>query len=173
MAALIFLDKWLSRALEYLLILLFFGFFSMVCILVVLRYGFGGSIVGGNEGVTIAFVFTVSIGSALAITKREHIAITYYIDKLPLKLKKIVYIIDLLLIALINAVLIWYSVGWIKASGGAPWMPFRFPQGFFQMAIPIGGALAIFFCFVKIAFTITNRESVEVLWMPEDSQADS
>jgi hypothetical protein len=78
MNALIIADKWLTKLLEWLLVALFFGFFFMVCVLVVLRYGFGDTIVGGNEGVTVAFVFTVAIGAAVAITRREHIAITFF-----------------------------------------------------------------------------------------------
>ena len=167
MDMLIAIDKWLTRILEGILVVLFFGFFAMVCILVFLRYGFAATIVGGNEGVTIAFVFTVSIGAAIAITRREHIAITYFIDALPLPIKKIVYIIGLLLIAFINAVMIKYSIDWIAQAGGAPWQPFRFPQGYFQAAVPIGCALAVFFCFVKIILTIAGRESVESVWMPE------
>ncbi len=168
MELLITVDKWLTRILEGILVVLFFGFFAMVCILVFLRYGFAETIIGGNEGVTVAFVFTVSIGAAVAITRREHIAITFFIDLLPLPVKKAVYILGLLLIAFINAVMIKYSIDWIALAGGAPWAPFRFPQGYFQAAIPIGCALAIFFCFVKIALTISGRETVESVWMPEN-----
>jgi TRAP-type C4-dicarboxylate transport system permease small subunit len=168
MKALIFIDKWLSTLLEWILVTLFFGFFSMVCILVVLRYGLGDTIIGGNEGVTVAFVFTVAIGAALAISRREHIAITYFIDLLPIPLKKAVYILGLLLIAFINVVMINYSIEWITLTGAAPWHPFRFPQGYFQMAIPIGCGLATFFCFVKIILTLAGRETVDTVWMPED-----
>ncbi len=168
MNALIIADKWLTKILEWLLVALFFGFFSMVCVLVVLRYGFGDTIVGGNEGVTVAFVFTVAIGAAVAITRREHIAITFFVDLLPIPLKKGVYILSLILVALINAVMIKYSIEWITLTGAAPWQPFRFPQGYFQSAIPIGCGLAIFFCCVKIVLTLAGRESVEHIWMPED-----
>lgn len=167
MNLLIALDRWLTRILEWILVTLFFGFFAMVCVLVFLRYVFATSIAGGNEGVTVAFVFTVAIGAAVAITRREHIAITFFIDLLPLVLKKAVYIFGLLLIAFINAVMIKYSIDWISLAGGAPWYPFRFPQGYFQAAIPLGCGLAIFFCFIKIALTLSGKESVDRVWMPE------
>ncbi len=167
MELLIKIDKWLTRILEGLLVLRFFGFFAMVCLLVLLRYVFATTIVGGNEGVTVAFVFTVSIGAAIAITRREHIAITFFIDALPRTAKKAVYIFGLLLIALINGVMIKYSIDWISVAGGAAWQPFRFPQGYFQAAIPIGCGLAVFFCFVKIVLTIAGRETVDSVWMPE------
>ena len=168
MNALVFSDKWLSRILEWLLVVVFFGFFAMVCTLVVMRYGFGTTIVGGNEGVTVAFVFTVAIGAAVAISRRDHIAITYFINFLPLPAKKVIYIIGLLLIAFINVIMISYSIRWIELSGGAAWQPFRFAQGYFQAAIPLGCGLAVLFCFNKIALTLGGHESIEHVWMPED-----
>ncbi|MGH1543238.1 MAG: TRAP transporter small permease [Arenicella sp.] len=164
----VFADKWLTKLLEYFLITLFFGFFVLLCILVIMRYTYGGIIVGGNEGITIAFIYTVAIGSALAITRQEHIAITFFIDFLPLPFKKMVFILQLLLIIFINVILIKYSINWITLTGAAPWVPLAFSQGYFQAAIPLGCGLVIFFCIVKILLTLAGRESVETIWMPED-----
>ena len=80
---LIRLEKILTQLLEWVLVLLFGFFLIMVCVLVLLRYGFSTSIFGGNELVTIAFIITSAIGGALCISKNEHIAITFLIDQLP------------------------------------------------------------------------------------------
>ena len=68
-------DKWLVNVLEWLLIALFAIFLSLTCLLVFLRYMFSESILGADQIVTVAFIFTCAIGGAVGISKREHIAI--------------------------------------------------------------------------------------------------
>lgn len=162
------IDKTLCRVLEWLLVLLFGAFLIMVCLLVVLRYGFSTSILGGNEFVTIAFIFTSAIGGAVGITRREHIAITFFIDLLPRRIKMGFYILGLALIAAVNGALIYYTTGWMQKAGHFPWQPFNMPQGLVHAAIPIGCGLAIIFCVIKITLTLAGREQIDILWMPED-----
>ncbi|MCV0425059.1 MAG: TRAP transporter small permease subunit [Roseibium sp.] len=165
---LIALDRQLTRILEWLLIALFAVFLVLVCLLVVLRYGFSSSIYGGNEFITIAFLFTSAIGGAVCITKREHIAITFFIDMLPYQAKKLTYILGLALVGVINGAMVYYSIGWISLAGHNPWQPFGWPQGLVHASVPIGCGLAVFYCVVKIILTAAGRESIDILWMPED-----
>lgn len=65
MDALVLIDKWLTRVLESVLVILFAIFLVLICVLVVLRYGFSASIFAGNEFGTIAFLFTSAIDGAV------------------------------------------------------------------------------------------------------------
>jgi TRAP-type C4-dicarboxylate transport system permease small subunit len=165
---LVALDRHLTRILEWILIALFAVFLTLVCLLVVLRYGFDSSIYGGNEFVTIAFLFTSAIGGAVCISRREHIAITFFIDMLPFNAKRWAYILGLGLIAVINSAMVYYSYSWISLAGHNPWQPFGWPQGYVHAAVPLGCGLAVFYCAIKIILTAAGRESIDVLWMPED-----
>ncbi|MCY4543251.1 MAG: TRAP transporter small permease subunit [Rhodobacteraceae bacterium] len=162
------LDKWLVRVLEGILVAFFAVFLVLVCILVVLRYVFASTILGGNEFVTIAFLVTSAIGGALCISRREHIAITFFIDLLPLNPKKLIYIAGLVLMAIVNVYMVYYSIGWIEKAGHNPWEPLGWPQGIVHAVIPFSCSLAVLFCVLKIVFTLAGRESVETVWMPED-----
>ena len=73
----------LNYLLERLLALLLFSIFAAIVLLVVLRYVFNTTIVGGNEGALVAFVYTTALGGALAAAKQEHIAIHYFVDLMP------------------------------------------------------------------------------------------
>ena len=73
----------LTRVLEQLLAIVLFGMFALVTVLVVLRYVFTTTIIGGNEATVIAFIFTTAIGASVAIARDEHIAIDYFVLKLP------------------------------------------------------------------------------------------
>ena len=165
---LIRLEKILTQLLEWILVLLFGFFLIMVCVLVLLRYGFSTSIFGGNELVTIAFIFTSAIGGALCITKNEHIAITFLIDQLPHSLKLACYIVGMLLIAIINGYMIYYSYNWISMAGHNPWQPLGWPQGIVHAVIPVGCGLAIFYSLLKALLALTGRTNIDVAWMPED-----
>ncbi|KZK79020.1 2,3-diketo-L-gulonate TRAP transporter small permease protein YiaM [Pseudovibrio sp. Ad13] len=162
------LDNTIAKVLEWILVGLFMVFFALVCILVVLRYGFNDTIYGGNEFVTIAFLFTSALGAAVGVSRREHIAITVFVDLLPEWPKRIAYCLQLALVALINSYMVYYSWNWIKLTGKTAWQPFDWPQGIVQASIPVGCGLAVLFCLIKILLTLTKRESVELLWVPED-----
>ena len=168
MDLLVAIDRKLTRLLEWLLVALFAVFLVVVCLLVMLRYGLSASIFGGNEFITIAFLFTSAIGGAVLISRREHIAITFFIDKLPHAAKMAAYLLGLALIAVVNGYMIHYSVGWMQKAGHFPWQPFDMPQGYVHAAIPIGCSLAILYCVIKIVLTLGGREKIDVLWMPED-----
>lgn len=162
------LDRRLTQALEWVLVVLFAVFLVLVCVLVVMRYAFATSILGGNEFVVIAFLFTSAIGGAVGISRREHIAITVFIDLLPIPAKKVIYIAGLFLIAVINGYLAWYSLDWIAKAGKFPWQPLGWSSGYIYAAVPLGCGLAILYCAIKAILTVTGHEKVDILWLPED-----
>ena len=78
----------LTCFLEVLICLCFLSFFTMVILLVGLRYLFDYSIIGVNEIINILFVYTTAIGAAIAVGQRGHIAINILSDNLPEHLAK-------------------------------------------------------------------------------------
>ncbi|SDQ14165.1 TRAP transporter small permease [Pseudovibrio sp. Tun.PSC04-5.I4] len=162
------IDNGLATILEWILVGLFMVFFALVCILVVLRYGFNDTIYGGNEFVTIAFLFTSALGAAVGVARREHIAITVFADMLSEWPKRLAFSLQLALVAIINGYMVYYSWNWIKLTGHTPWQPFDWPQGIVQAAIPVGCGLAVLFCVIKIILTLSRRESVDLLWVPDE-----
>ena len=55
--------------------------FMLTVLLVVLRYVFNTSIIGGNEAMEYLFIYTTAIGAAAALGRRDHIKITYFVNK--------------------------------------------------------------------------------------------
>ena len=72
----------LTCFLEALICISFLSLFLMVILLVGLRYIFNSSITGANEIITILFIYTTAIGSAIAVGQRSHISINILEDKL-------------------------------------------------------------------------------------------
>ncbi len=126
----------------------------MVITLVVLRYGFNTTIVGGNELIVILFIYTSAIGAAVIVGKKEHIAITYFVDKLPPLPKKLVNIFNLLMIAVLNGTMIVYSIPWISKTGNYLTAVLGIPQVFSQIIVPIGCGIAILYCLYQIVLAL-------------------
>ena len=132
----------LTYFLEVLVCLSFLSFFSMVILLVGLRYLFNSSITGANEIITILFVYTTAIGAAIAVGQRGHIAINILIEKLPQRLAKL----QLALVGLINFAIAWFSVPWISQTGDNLMPTLGAMRAVVQISMPLGCGLAVLYC---------------------------
>lgn len=161
------IDRVLTRMVIALMVILFAVFLVIVVSKVLMR-PFDMAIYGVDELVKIAFLCTSALGGAVAISRREHIAITFFIDALPRRMKMAFYILGLALIGVMNGVLVWLSFDWISGPGASLWQPFGFPQSYVFAIVPISCSLAVFYCLVRIVLTLGGHESIDILWMPED-----
>ena len=76
----------LARLLENLLGCLFLVITAATIVLVILRYFFGTTIVGGQEFIAFCFIYTTAIGAAVLLAKENHIAIALFVGLLGLGL---------------------------------------------------------------------------------------
>ena len=142
--------------------------FALVVTQVALRYGFNESIGGANELATILFAYTSALGIAVGIAKRDHMAISWFTERLPTTPRKVVDVIGLLLLALINIVIFWYSVRWIEITGSRMISVLQVPRWAAQIAIPIGTGASVVFCSVKLWLGLRGDEELGVPWMQDD-----
>ena len=150
--------KLATNFLEWFITLCFFIILMLTIILVILRYGFNEAIIGGSELMEYLFIYTTAIGAAAALGRREHIKITWFIDKLSPVYRKVVDILGFLLIALINIVMIYYSIPWIRTVGGFESPVLRLPNRLIQIIIPVGCGLVIFYCLYHILVVLVGRD---------------
>ena len=137
----------------------FFAIILLVTILqVILRYAFNESILGGNELMEGLFIYTTSIGAAVAVKQRQHISIGYFVERLPPFLKRVSDIVVHLLIAFLNGVMIGYAIRWIGKVGSNESPVMRLPEWLFQISVPIGCALVVFYCLVMIVIAVMGND---------------
>ncbi len=148
------LTAWLESAIAFLLFLIVMA----VVVLVVLRYAFGTGLVGLNESLPILFVYTSTIGASIALARREHIAIEYFSGKLPQSWQRGLEAVRLFLLAALNGVLFVYSLDWIGATGSYLMPATQAPQVWAQASIPVGSALAVGYCLLRLA-AVQSREA--------------
>ncbi|MEE9574324.1 MAG: TRAP transporter small permease subunit [Candidatus Neomarinimicrobiota bacterium] len=159
MKRLLQIEQALTKLLIVILSFLFLCIVLLVITLVILRYGFNTTIVGGNEIIVILFIYTSAIGAAVIIGKKEHIAITYFIDKTPTHINRLIYIINMLLVAILNGVIIIYSIPWITKTGGYLTATLGIPQVYLQLIVPISCSIAILYCLFQIIFLLNNENT--------------
>ena len=160
----------ITRTIEHIIIVLFVVIFLTVFLLVLLRYVFSKSIMGANETVTTLFIHCASLGAAIMVKSREHIKISYFLDKLPLPHKKAVLTFNYFIIVLLNGVIFWVSLPWLHTS-----IKFHFkypitdmPYWVEQISIPISSLLIIFYCVFTVIWIYGNKEEADRLLAASD-----
>ncbi|MBI9085633.1 MAG: TRAP transporter small permease [Desulfobacterales bacterium] len=150
------IEQLATRMLEVIVSLFFFLILSITITLVIMRYGFNASIIGGNEAMNYLFIYTTALGAAVSIGSGEHIKITFLIDKLKPGSRKVVNIINYMLIGFINGVMIWYCLPWIRAAGYYESPVLRIPNWIVQVSVPLGCGLVILYCLSHIFLEVFN-----------------
>jgi len=162
------LERILVRTLETSFSICFLIMFGLVVTQVALRYGLNESIGGANELATILFAYTSALGIAVGIAKRDHMAISWFTERLPLRARKVVDVIGLFLLAILNLVIFWYSLRWIDITGSRLISVLHVPRWTAQIAIPIGAGTSAVFCCIKLWLGLKGDEELGVPWMQDD-----
>ena len=149
-------ERFVSRLLAVIITLFFFLILSLTITLVIMRYGFNAAIIGGNEAMNYLFIYTTALGAAVSIGSGEHIRITFIVDKIKGRCRKIVNLVDYFSVGFINAVMVWYSLPWIRSTGYFESPVMRIPSWIVQISIPIGCSAVILFCFNHIILEVFN-----------------
>ena len=139
-------EKRLDRVLETLVTLMFFSILMLTILLVIMRYGFNSSIIGGNEAMNYLFIYTTALGAAVSVGQGTHIKISFVVDHLPDRARRVVDMIGYGLIAFINAVMIYCSIPWIRSAGYFESPVLRIPNWIVQVSVPLGCSLVILYC---------------------------
>ncbi len=158
----------LIRTLEIVFSLCLLLMLVLIIAQVLLRYGFNRSIGGANELATILFAYTSALGIAVAIAQREHMAISWFVLRLPPGPRKAVDALGLVLLATVNVVIFCYSIKWIGVTGGGIISVLQVPRWTSQIAIPIGTGASALFCFIKLYLGFRGEEEFGVSWTQED-----
>ncbi len=148
------LEAALSRALEAVAAVCLCVLFGLIVTLVLLRYLFNTGIVGANETATVLFVYATALGAAVEVGRREHIAVTFFVDKLGERARRAAAGLAFALVALINGVIVWQSLRWIAVTGGYLMPATQAPRIVAQLAVPVGCGLAVVYCLIGIATTL-------------------
>ena len=160
------ISETVASVLETIIAVFFFVILIVTILLVSLRYGLNTSIKGGYELTNYLFIYTPALGAAVAIGRHEHIKIDFVVNALKGPARRVIDVLVQLLIALINGVVGYLSIAWIRQVGSFVSPVLRIPNWTIEIAFPIGSVLAILFCIANIIRDLTGDAAVG-----EDSSA--
>lgn len=159
-----FVDKLLSLWCTFLVAALTLG----VIVSVFLRYVFNVSFVESEEAITLVFVATTYFGMALGVREKDHIAITYFAEKAPPRLRTVIRIFIMLLITAVMAVVLRQSLVWIAKVGGIPSPAIHIPYKYFYVMVPISSGIMIFYALVDIVSVFVPIDPAEKGYEADD-----
>ena len=151
------LEASVSHILEHLLTATFMLIFALVVLLVLLRYVFNTTIVGGNEATVMLFIWTTALGAAVDVARGKHIIVDAFVNYLPAGIKRWLDVVNLSIIGVLNAYLLIYGIEWITTVGGSDHPVLHVPEAVVEIALPIGCGLTILFCITRIVSVLMAK----------------
>ena len=136
---------------------------GLIILLVILRYFFGTGIFGGNDFSKLLFVYTTALGAAALTSSKGHIAIDFFVSKLPPGLRQFIEVIKHLLMGGMFLLIVYYSTIWIWKTGMFKIESLDTPQWVSQISMVIGGVLGFLYCILNVFTTFKqNQKKAEV-----------
>ena len=160
------IKRLITRALDWSIDAFITGLFSgmtvLIILLVVMRYIFNSTIVGGYETLRFGFIYTTFFGAAVLVSKGEHIGMDVIIEHFPEAARRSVKVVEQLSVAALHIYLLIISLHWIQVTGTFPSAELKLPMKFIQSSLPIGCGLAAFYALNRLVdYLVSFKEEDE------------
>ena len=133
-----------DRVLETICVGLMLTAVSVACLQVVLRYGFRSGLPWPEELATWVFAWAVFLGMAVATGRESHISIDVAMRALPPRGRDALELFNRAVMAAASIMLVVHGMDYVnRAIAASPAL--QWPMKFFFLAVPVGGALNLFF----------------------------
>jgi TRAP-type transport system small permease protein len=117
----------------------------MIFLQVIFRYVIKAPLSFSEELARYMFVWSVAMGSALALRKRQHIGVEVVVEWLPVRVRDKVKTVGGLFSLLFFGLLVWYGFVMVGATMDQLSPALLLPMGYVYLAIPTSG-IVLFFC---------------------------
>jgi len=136
----------------------------MIFLQVIYRYVLGESLSFSEELARYMFIWSVAMGSALALRTRSHIGVEILVEQLPASLAKPAKILACVLSLIFYGMLIWYGFEMVGETMDQESAALELPMGYVYLAVPLS-AIVLFICEIKNVlddlFVTKGNESVK------------
>lgn len=120
----------------------------MVFLQVIFRYVLGESLSFSEELARYMFIWSVAMGSALALRTRSHIGVELVVERLPKRLGAQAKIVACVISLAFYGMLIWYGFEMVGETMDQESAALELPMGYVYLAVPLS-AIVLFFCEIK------------------------
>lgn len=131
---------------DWLLVGLFSLILAIILIAVFFRYVVNHSLFWSDEVVRYLFVWFTLWGAALVLRDRRHIRVEYFVEQLPMRVRRVVEAAGLLLVLVFHGFLVGAGFLWVYQTAGATTPALGLPLNWvFYAALPVTAALSCWF----------------------------
>lgn len=155
--------KILDKTEDAVLIAMFATMVGFIFFQVIMRFVFNNSSSWSEELGKFLFVWISWLGISIGHRKREHITITMVLDKLPVKAKNIVGILNELILIAICGVTLYYAVYLMGIQWKVPYAGIKISTSWGYLSLVLGCGLFIIRALVHIV------EDVQAIKNPQSS----
>ncbi len=136
----------------------------MIFLQVIYRYVLGESLSFSEELARYMFIWSVAMGSALALRTRSHIGVEILVERLPASMAKPAKVLACAISLVFYGMLIWYGFEMVGETMDQESAALELPMGYVYLAVPLS-AIALFICKIKNVlddlFVAKGNESVK------------
>lgn len=161
-----FVDRLVQRCLDALVIGMAGLLFLLLNYAVFARFILNESVSWGEELPAYILAALTFIGAAYLTRTNEHIGFDGVVRTLPAKLQKLVFGVNLLVMAGFGSVCAYYGFIAAVSFGSRPLISLDIPMALFRAAVPLGCGLIAAMSLVRLTGLVTNRITLDDL-MPE------
>ena len=120
----------------------------MIFLQVIYRYVLGDSLSFSEELARYMFIWSVAMGSALALKTRSHIGVELLVERLPKSLGVQAKVLACAISLVFYAMLIWYGFEMVGETMEQESAALELPMGYVYLAVPLS-AIVLFICEIK------------------------
>ncbi len=128
----------------------------LIIVFVFMRYFFGITFVWAEELITMLFISTTYFGAVIGMKYNEHIRIGFFYDTCTGKKRKVIDIVNDLIILGLQISIVFMSYNWITKVGDVLTNGLRVPIKFFYFMMPFSAFFIGLYCIFNIAGIIIN-----------------
>ncbi len=155
--------KFINKTEDIVLIAMFAAMVGFIFFQVIMRFVFNNSSSWSEELGKFLFVWLSWLGISIGHRKREHITITMVLDKLPIKAKNIVEILNEIVLIAICGVTLYYAVYLMGIQWKVPYAGIKISTSWGYLSLVIGCGLFIVRALIYLV------EAVKALIHPQSS----
>ncbi len=159
-------SRGLARVEQFLCSLLIAAFGAVLIVNVVARYVLSSPLYFANELAVYILIWMAFLAISIAIHHDQHVRLTMLVGLLPAPAQRLCYWLTELVCLAILAVMLWYSIGWLRSPSVAfdIAITLDWPKWHFYLIVPIFCATSLFHLIARLpdrsrtVFTLASDE---------------
>ena len=147
----------INRITEGILVIVLSGMAVVVFLQVIFRYVINLPLFWTEELARYCLVWSSLLGSAVAVKRGQHIAVTIFIERFPAGLRRALTIVALLSVAAILTIILWGGIQLVAITRTQISPALRVSMSIPYLAVPVGAALMLLHTILCIFETLAAK----------------